>query len=1016
MLGSSPPSLRTRANPLEMPKEPSFVRPLAPGVALLALAGAAAAQTVRLSGPLAQPRIGDVQDFALSPDGTRAVYRADVQRAGQYELFSTALDGSQPAVRLHAPTTLARRQVLSFAIGAGERVAFVGDLNDDNVFQLFGAPLTGTASPLELSGTITGVEELLLTPDGTRVVFRDGQFVYAVPLDGSAAPLALAPLPASNHARLRITSDSTRLVFTRTIGDLDYLGRVALDGSLAPLLLANSGTPSATATYFGAVTLGADGVHGAYVPVDPLAGGITLAGLYGFTVDRSHGPVRLHLSETQDGLPPHAVAGERVLYTEPDGTLYTLRTDGSGRVALAPDVAEFTLSPDGASVAFVRGAAPASELCLAPADGSAPELVLAGPGTFAHVRFAPDAGLVYFLSTDPVDAFRGLFAVPATGGTPQLLNGPAVPGGLGAVDFAVAPVGERVVYREERAADELLELWSVGPDRVPQRLSGPLAGFRDVFAYAFASDGATVAYLADQESDQTQELFAAPSDGSLPAKRLGEPFPVGPVAGDVSAFQATRDGRFIVYSADQEVDEFRDLYAVRTGSVRPPVRLSAPVQDDFDVHSDVTLLSERELVVAEYRADASSSAPFAHLLLCAALAGDTPARILDRSPALDGVTDVFSALLVAPDESFLVYEARVAAGRELRRVPVDGSEAPLTLLALPADRSVSAARLTPDGLAVVLLANVATPDSVELFRVEGDGSAPPLRLHPALVNGRDVGDFAFSANGSRVVFRASLDRVAADLYSVPSDGSAAPRRLNSGLGNGVGVEDFLALPGSAEFVYHSSGDAFFRVPADGSSAAQFLIDLPDGSLQPGFQLGPDGAHLFYRRESLGEDIVELFALSTSGGAPVKLSGAMTTGGEVTAFAPSPAGTRIVYLADQRADERFELFSATLASPGQPLWPSPLAGSDVTDFQLDRESRFAVFLLRSGSLAAGLDALYRVPLDASAPPELIHRPLDPDGDVKSDFLTLPRGRVVYRADATDEVLELFQFQPRPVQRR
>ena len=128
-------------------------------VPLLALASSAGAQTVRLNAPLAEPRVGDVQDFALSPDGARVVYRADLQKAGQYELFSAPLDGSEAPVRLHAPTTQARRQVLAFAIGAGGNVAFVADLNGDDVFQLFGAPITGSASSASAgtlkSGTAT---------------------------------------------------------------------------------------------------------------------------------------------------------------------------------------------------------------------------------------------------------------------------------------------------------------------------------------------------------------------------------------------------------------------------------------------------------------------------------------------------------------------------------------------------------------------------------------------------------------------------------------------------------------------------------------------------------------------------------------------------------------------------------------------------------------------------------------------------------------------------------------------
>ena len=60
------------------------------------------------------------------------------------------------------------------------------------------------------------------------------------------------------------------------------------------------------------------------------------------------------------------------------------------------------------------------------------------------------------------------------------------------------------------------------------------------------------------------------------------------------------------------------------------------------------------------------------------------------------------------------------------------------------------AALTPDGQAVVVLANLTAVDSYELFRVECDGSEAPLRLHAPLAGGRDVADFAFSADGNRV--------------------------------------------------------------------------------------------------------------------------------------------------------------------------------------------------------------------------------------------------------------------------
>lgn len=998
----------------------SLARSVSLATALLALASPDAAQTVRLNGPLTQPRVGRVRNFALSLEGTRVVYLADVQSSTQYELFSAPIDGSEPAVRLHARTTTVRRQVVEFAVGAGERAAFIGDLNGDGAFQLYSAPLTGTTTPLILSGGITTVRELAVTPDGTQVVFSDGQFLHSVPLDGSRAPLTLAPQPASGHDLFRLMPDSRRVLFTRKFGDTDYLGRVTLGDNQPPLPLADSGIPDLLFTYFAQFSVGADGVHGAYVPIDAFQdrGDVRIAGLYGFTTDRSHPPARLHLVERQNTLPPHAVAGDRVVYLEPDGTLHSIQTSGRGRVILGSEVSEFALSPDEKAVAFVRGAAPASELCLAPVDGTAPTLVLAGPGTITHPRPTAE-GLVYFVAADPVNPFRGLYRVPYTGGVPLLLNGPAVgptaAGPLGAVDFVVGP-GGRVVYREDRVENQRYELWSVGPDLVPHRLNGPLASFRDVLFYALSRDGSQVAYLADETSDQTEEVFGVPSDGSAPAAKLNEPFPEGPILGDVESFQATHDGEFVVYTADQEVDGFRELYAASTTSVRPPVRLSAPFTDDADVHSDVTLLPRAGRVVAEYRTKDDSAVPFSSRLLGCPLVGNGPARLLDESPRIDRTSDIFHGLLAAPDESFVVYVKLTPEGSELRRVDVNGNQPPGTLLGLSILQFVTAAALTPDGRAVVVRANLEALDSFQLYRVELDLSAPPRRLHAPLTSGRDIDAFALSADGSRVVFSTRLERAWTDLYSVPVDGSTAPIRLNAPLSNGSSVGGFQVAPESTNLVYFAGGDVFYSVPSDGSAAARLLIDLPNGALMPDYQLSPDGELLVYRLEDAGLDLVELFAVRTAGGPAVKLNGPMVTGGEVTAFALSPDRRRIVYLADERENERFELFRATLASPGQPLWPAPPASGDVTSFQIDRESRFAVFRLHTGPPSTGLDALYRVPLDGSAQPELIHRPLHPSGDVQPDFLTLPGGRVVYRADAQNDAFELFLFQPRPVKRR
>src|SRR5262245_11644913 len=58
----------------------------------LAFGADAAAQNLRINGPLAQPGSGDVTFFTTSTDSTRAVLRADARTDQYFELISAPLD------------------------------------------------------------------------------------------------------------------------------------------------------------------------------------------------------------------------------------------------------------------------------------------------------------------------------------------------------------------------------------------------------------------------------------------------------------------------------------------------------------------------------------------------------------------------------------------------------------------------------------------------------------------------------------------------------------------------------------------------------------------------------------------------------------------------------------------------------------------------------------------------------------------------------------------------------------
>src|SRR4029077_1474999 len=76
----------------------------------LALTGSAPDRSTynrELSGPFLVPptQVGFLQEFALTPDGTRAVYRGDQLTDGLDELFMVPLDGSAAPLNLSSPWT-----------------------------------------------------------------------------------------------------------------------------------------------------------------------------------------------------------------------------------------------------------------------------------------------------------------------------------------------------------------------------------------------------------------------------------------------------------------------------------------------------------------------------------------------------------------------------------------------------------------------------------------------------------------------------------------------------------------------------------------------------------------------------------------------------------------------------------------------------------------------------------------------------------------------------------------------
>jgi hypothetical protein len=363
----------------------------------------------------------------------------------------------------------------------------------------------------------------VISPDGERVVFaQEGYAVssglMSVPIDRSQPPVAVSS-PRQIHLTYRITPDSRTVLY---VADQDALGvfalyRSPLDASAPPTRLGDPFPPFADVDP--AFLVAPDGKH-AFALVDAARDGSLE--LWSFPVFPARGTEAIRLSGK--AVPGGGVAPGLV----PSAEEY----DGVPQP-------QFALSPDGTRIVYradqdIDGV---YEIYVVPSDGSAPAVKLNAPlapgrsvPPFAF-RFDRAGGVVVYAAPDGAGVMR-LHAVPSDASAPPIaLGGPFVAGG---------------------------SLWLSSSD-------GGASSFQ------ITPDGAAVVYVADQRTDETIELLAAPLDGSSPARVLNGPLVPG---GDVRSldllqapFALSPDGRRVAYLADQRTDEVFELFL---SSLEPP--------------------------------------------------------------------------------------------------------------------------------------------------------------------------------------------------------------------------------------------------------------------------------------------------------------------------------------------------------------------------------------------------------------------------------------------------------------
>ncbi len=344
---------------------------------------------------------------------------------------------------------------------------------------------------------------------------------------------------------------------------------------------------------------------------------------------------------------------------------------------------------------------------------------------------------------------------------------------------------------------------------------------------------------------------------------------------------------------------------------------------------------------------------------------------------------------------------------------------------LVAGGNVTDYRANPEGTQVLYLADQETDDVFELYLVELATPGVATKINGLLVGGGNVtSDFAFSPDGTQVVYRA--DEHVNGVFELFLVNLAAPgfaANLSGPLtGGGDVLPGFAFTPDGTRVIYHADELA-------GNVNELFVVDLSlpgvstvlsaplvgGGDVNPGFIVTPDSSQVIYRADQTVDNQVELYLVDlATPGVSMTLSSPLVAGRDVSdGFIISPDGSLVAYLADQDSNDVFELYVVATATPGVStrINRNPTSGGDVlqSGFRFSPDSSALAYVADENT--NDLVEFFLVELASPAVSIKLNGPLVAGGDISTDFAFTPGGTaLIYVADQdTDDVFELYRVE-------
>jgi Tol biopolymer transport system component len=485
--------------------------------------------------------IGDLRRATISPDGRHVVYVADQATDEARELWSVAIDGQSPPVRLSGPLP-SGTGIDKFVIAPdSEHVVYRAAQDSADVNELYSVPIAGGAIT-KLNGPMVAggdVDDFQITPDASRVVYKGDQVtdrgeIFSVPISGGAqVRLSGTLVLGGNLFDFDITPDGNRVVYKadQQVDSLFELYSVPIGG-------------------------------GAFTNI---SNGANVNGTVGITPDSS----RIVYTAT------FSISTVSELFSVPvtGGVPVQLNTPlVVGRV-----VSGARLSPDGSRVVYVadEAADDVFEMFSVPAAGGTRvklngALVTGGDVSASTPTFNPDGTHVVYVADQLTNDMFELFSVPVGGGLNTKLNAPF------ASDRDVDTFGttitdkNRVIFTADQDTNDVDGLYSVPLlGGATTKLSGPLVADGRIDSFKVSPDGSRVLYSASQNVVDQFELFSVPVSGGAVTAVSG----VMTSGGSVEfGFGFSPDGLQVLYVADQDVDEINELYLSFDETAQPQTK------------------------------------------------------------------------------------------------------------------------------------------------------------------------------------------------------------------------------------------------------------------------------------------------------------------------------------------------------------------------------------------------------------------------------------------------------------